>query len=160
MDIDSFRSIEPIIEEGERFNLSDDTIANMYNASLASTGKTDCYITQSQVNRLRMRLREKKLQESKGKKPFAIGIDERKDSTRVAVGVGVKGKKRYEMKKVENCSVIFWESDDNVVKDEYVGHVAPSEGTGKGLARAVMEFFKDRNTDTKDLVVVFNDGCS
>ena len=129
-------SVTLAIEEGERAGLSDDVIANMYNAS---NKNSECVLIQSQVNRIRNKLREKKVEESKGKSPVAVGMDERKDATKVAVGVGSKGKERYEIHKVENCSIIYWEESNGEVKSEYVGHVSPGEGTGKGLACAVFK---------------------
>ena len=100
------------------------------------------------------------MEESKGKAPVAIGIDERKDATRVEVSKGAKGKGRYEIHKVENCSVIYWEECNGEMKSEYVGHVSPEEGPGKGLANAVFQFFQDRDTDVNSLSILFSDGCS
>lgn len=37
--------------------------------------------------------------------PMAIGFDERKDKTKVEVGKGTKGTKRYVFKKEEHCAV-------------------------------------------------------
>ena len=160
-----YKALQPVFETAERFNLSDNAIAHMMNATGFASAENENetqqeIIIQSRVNKLKRKLRAHKVEESKGKSPIAIGMDERKDACRVLVGVGEKGKKRYETQKVENCSVIYWEKKDDDVTSSYVGHVVPSEGSGKAVAKAIFDFFKDRDTDTSKLSIIFTDGCS
>ena len=85
-------------------------------------------------------MRRENVNKRKGKQPIAIGIDERKDNSKVDVGSGEKGSKRFEIKKVENCAVVFWPDA------EYVGHYQVKTATGKGLAQDLITFFEERNT--------------
>ena len=162
---EKYEALAPVLETAERFNLSDNAVAHMVNATKAAAGILDQEGTseimiQSQVNKLKNKIRMEKVEESKWRVPIAIGIDERKDATKISVGIGLKGKQRYETKKIENCSVIYWEKDGDEVKPIYVGHVIPVEGSGKSVAQAVYKFFGDRGTDTSQLRVILTDGCA
>jgi hypothetical protein len=85
------------------------------------------------------------VEESKVKEPIAVRFDERKDKSKVEVGMGIKGSKRFDMKKVENCAVISWPGE------EFVGHVVPRDGTGAGLEQDIVQFFEDRATTLNSL---------
>ena len=105
----------------------------MMNASMGSEDSSNT-MYQKKVNNWRKKFRLEKVEESKGKAPVAIGIDERRDSTLVEVGKGEKGHSRTEVQKVENCSVVSWPGA------EYMGHFQASTGTGSGLATDIMKF--------------------
>jgi hypothetical protein len=116
--------LKPIIETADRFGLNDSAVAHLVNAtnvkSCSISEENDSEILyRSKVRRLRKKLRSDKVQESKGKEPISVGFDERKDMSKVEVGKVIKGSKRFEMKKVENCAVIYWPGE------EFVGHVVP-----------------------------------
>ena len=117
LEINSYKNV---METSERFGLSDTATAHVVNVCAASFGNNNSdknILYQSKVNHIRKKLRLEKVEESKGKCPIAIGIDERKDNGTVQVGVGKKGTKRLETKKIENCAVVFWPGS------EYVGHI-------------------------------------
>ena len=151
--------IKPIIETAERFGLSDSAVAHIVNAtnvkaSIISEENTSEILYRSKVKRIRKKLRSEKVEESKGKEPIAVGFDERKDKSKVEVGMGIKGSKRFEMKKVENCAVIYWPGE------EFVGHVVPRDGSGAGLAQDIVQFFEDRETNLNSLRAILTDGCA
>ena len=156
---DKLSKLQPIIETAERFGLSDSAVAHMVNATNAksSTISEDSpseILYRSKVKRIRKIMRSEKVEESKGKEPIAIGFDERQDKSKVEVGKGIKGCKRFETKKVEHCAVIFWPGE------EFVGHVVPRDGTGAGLSQDIIQFFKDRETNLQSLKAVLTDGCN
>ena len=151
--------LKPIIETAERFGLSDSAVAHIVNAtnaksSIISEDNSSEVLYRSKVKRIRKQFRAEKVEESKGKTPIAVGFDERKDKSKVEVGEGIKGSKRFEMKKVENCAVIYWPGE------EFVGHVVPRNGTGDGLSQDIIQFFKDRETNLQSLTAILTDGCA
>ena len=132
--------LKPIIETADRFGLSDSAVAHIVNATNAkfstiTEDNSSEVLYRSKIKRIRKQLRTEKVEESKGKTPIAVGFDERKDKSKVEVGKGVKGSKRFEVKKVENCAVVFWPGE------EFVGHVVTKDGTGGGLAQDIVKFF-------------------
>ena len=152
-------AIKPIIETAERFGLSDSAVAHIVNAtnvkaSIISEENSSEILYRSKIKRIRKKLRSEKVEESKGKEPIAVGFDERKDQSKVEVGKGIKGSKRFEVKKVENCAVIYWPGE------EFVGHVVPRDGTGAGLAQDIVQFFKNRETNLNSLRAILTDGCA
>ena len=154
-----FGKIGSIFETAERFGLTDMATAHMVNQvcttegliTLADKGKV---LTRRSVNRLRKKQRMKKVENSKGKSVIAIGFDERKDETKVEAGKGLKGSKRYETRRVENCAIVFWPGE------EFAGHVVPKEATGKSLADGIYNFLKSRETDVGSLRAVLSDACA
>ena len=151
------------LEIADRFNLSNTVAAHIMNANSVKTGSinqndTSEVMYQTNEGRLRKKLRLEKVEEVKGLKPLVIGFDERKDLTKVVDGVGEQGNKRFSLKRVENCSVIFWPEDGE--GDKYVGHVVPERGTGKGEALSIFQFLRKRNTNMESLRVLLGDGTS
>ena len=62
--------------------------ANIVNATYGKIGiinpnNNSEVLCQNKVNRLRKKARLQKVEEKKGKKPLAVGIDERKDTSKV-----------------------------------------------------------------------------
>ena len=141
--------MESVFEISERFGLTDMATAHMVNQC-----STVNVLTRNTTRRMRKSMRLKKVQKSKGKRIIALGFDERKDDTKVEAGEGLKGNKRYEIKKVENCSIVFWPGE------EFAGHVVPHESTGQALAQSVHSFLNARNTDVTSLRAVLTDGCA
>ena len=70
--------------------------------------------------------------------PEAIGFDERKDLTKVVVGEGIKGRKRFEMRREEHCAIVTYPGE------KCAGHVVPEDGTGAGLAKGLHRFLGER----------------
>ena len=121
------KSYKNVMETAERFGLSDTATAHMVNVCVATLGNNNSnenILYQSKVNDIKKKFRLEKIEESKGKCPIAIGIDERKDNAKVQVGIGEKGTKRLENKKIENCAVVYWPGP------EYVGHIQTTSGRG------------------------------
>ena len=85
--------------------------------------------------------------------PEAIGFDERKDKTKVVVGAGIKGRKRFEMKKEEHCAVVIYPGE------QFAGHVVPEDGTGAGLARDLHGFLVERRINMDNVKHLVSDGC-
>ena len=83
-----------------------------------------------------------------------MGVDERIDKTKKEMGEGMKGAKRYQVVKKEHATVIFWPGET------YEGHVVPTGGTGKELAKSTFNFLKSRQTDLSQLKALLGDGCS
>ena len=62
---------------------------------------------------MKKKFRMKKVNEFQPQEePKAIGFDERKDLTKVEVGKGLKGTKRYEINKEEHCAVIVYPGEE------------------------------------------------
>ena len=148
-----------IFEEADRFGASDMATANIVNAAYSNIGiinpnNNSEVLCQNKVNRLRKKARLQRVENKKGKKPLAVGIDERKDTSKVKVGENEAGNKKYQFKKVENCSVVFWPNT------EFVGHIVTSGGSGKALAEDLVKFFEMNETDTSSLKAGLSDGCN
>ena len=150
---ENVKTLKEILSTADRFGLSDTATAHMMNASMV-TGDSSNVMYQKKVNNWRKKFRLEKVKESKGKAPLALGIDERRDSTRVQVGEGEKGHKRTEIQKVENFSVVSWPGA------EYMGHFQATTGTGSGLAKDLMQFLKERDTDLTKLKAILSDGTN
>ena len=132
---------------------------NIVNATYSNLGiinpnNNSEVLCQNKVNRLRKKARLQKVEDKKGKKPITLGIDERKDTSKVEVGENEAGNKKYQLKKVENCAVVFWPNT------EFVGHIVTSGGSGKALAEDLVKFFETSETDTLSLKAGLCDGCN
>ena len=151
--------IKGVLEETERFNLTQRGTAAVVNAVNAAAGTITSedqsqVLTKSGVKRLKSRLRKKALEERKSQSPLAIGLDERKDLTKTLAGEGERGSKRFIVRKEEHCTVIFWPGET------YEGHVVPQGGTGRELASSVGDFLISRRTNLDNLRAVLSDGTS
>ena len=91
----------------ERFGISETAASNVINLE-NEKNKVDQKSNQSQLNKLKKKLRLKKVENFTQEHVIAIGFDERVDHTKVAVGVGIKGHKRFELRKEEHCVVITY----------------------------------------------------
>ena len=88
------------IEACDRFEVSSTAASTIYNLH-ASSSKSSLRVNQSQVAKLKRKLRIEKADSFKPvNQPQAIGFDERKDESKCVVGVGQSGHKRFEKKKV------------------------------------------------------------
>ena len=84
----------------DRFDVSSTAASTLFNLH-ASSSKSDLKVNQSQVAKMKRKLRLKKTESFKpANQPEAIGFDERKDNSKCVVGVGEGGHKRYETQKV------------------------------------------------------------
>ena len=111
-------------------------------------------MTPDHVHRLQKKMRIEKVKERMGKSPIAIGVDERKDKTKVRTGDGQRGSKRYQVVKEDHATVIFWP------EETYEGHVVPSGGSAKALAKSFIDFLLERRTDLGQLRALLGDGTS
>ena len=102
---------------------------------------------------MRKKVRRSKVEEVKGMKISAVMFDERIDKTKCEVGIGIKGKKRYNVQKEEHCAIVGYPGE------HYLGHVVPKGGTAKELAETLHEFLSSR-TDIAELSVSMSDGCN
>ena len=153
------RTIRGVLEEAERWNISERGTAAVMNAVGAALGtitnKDQSQVfSKNDVNRLKCQLRKQAVEERKSQSPLAIGLDERKDKTKVLAGEGERGSKRFAVKKEEHCTVIFWPGET------YEGHVVPKGGSGKELASSVGDFLVSRSTNLHQLRAVLSDGTS
>ena len=152
-------SLDRILEEAERFQISDEATASIVNAANFNAGvisENDNFdvLYQKKVNRLKKKARLRQVEERKGKSILAVGIDERKDWTKVQVGEGKFGAKRFQKEKVENCAIVYWPGE------QFAGLVATSGGSGQELAKDVINFFEENDTDISELLAGLSDGCS
>ena len=90
------RTIRGVLEEAERWNISERGTAAVMNAVGAALGtitnKDQSQVfSKNDVNRLKGQLRKQAVQERKSQSPLAIGLDERKDKTKVLAGEGERG---------------------------------------------------------------------
>ena len=148
-----------VLQEAERWKISERGTAAVMNAVGAALGSITIkdqakVVSKNGVRRLKGQLRKRAVEERKSQSPLAIGLDERKDNTKVLAGEGERGSKRYAVKKEEHCTVIFWPGET------YEGHVVPKGGTGKELASSVGDFLVSRNTNLHQLRAVLSDGTS
>ena len=96
------------------------------------------------MNRMKTKLRKKKIETKKGKGITAIMFDERKDTTKVISRTTDENKNIFEYKKTDNCTVAVFTCESKV-KDKgenpckYLGHCSPTGGSGKELAESVHE---------------------
>ena len=151
--------MKKVFEEAERWNLSEQGTASMINVMNASSGKITLddqskVLIPTTVHKLKKKFRTEKVEERMGKTPLAVGVDERIDKTKKEMGEGMKGAKRYQVVKEEHATVIFWPGET------YEGHVVPTGGTGKELAKSTFDFLKSRQTDLSQLRALLGDGCS
>ena len=151
--------MKPVFEEAERWNLTEQGTASMINVMNSFAGKITIedqsrVLTPPTVHKIKRRLREEKVEERKGKCPLAAGVDERKDITKMIVGEGVKGSKRFKFGREEHATVIFWPGET------YEGHLVPENGTGRGLASSFRDFLLDRKTTLGRLRALLCDGTS
>ena len=142
-----------LLETCDRFSVSETAASTIYNLH-TSASNVDHKVNQSQVQKLKRKLRLKKVEEFKPEnEPEAIGFDERRDDSKTVVGVGHKGRKRFETSKEEHCAVILYPGD------QYAGHVVPKSGTGPGLARELEQFIKERKISMEQVKSFVTDGC-
>ena len=156
---DEMQKIKGVLQEAERWNISQRGTAAVINAVGASLGTVtnedqSKVISKSDVKRLKGQLRKLAVEERKNQSPLAIGLDERKDQTKVLAGEGERGSKRYIKKKEEHCTVIFWPGET------YEGHIVPKGGSGRELASSVGDFLVSRSTNLDQLRAVLSDGTS
>ena len=135
--------MEPVFEEAERWNLSQQGTASIINLINVASGKItkndqSFVMTPDHVHKLQKKMRIEKVKERMGKSPIAIGVDERKDKTKVRTGDCQRGSKRYQVVKEDHATVIFWP------EETYEGHVVPSGGSAKALAKSFMGFLLER----------------
>ena len=141
--------LEDFMTTCDRFNVSETASSTLFNLQ-----NSQAKINQSQINKKKKELRLKTVKHfTTDQIPEAIGFDERKDMTKVQVGLGIKGKKRYEIMKEEHCAVIVYPGD------QFAGHLTPKDGTGAGLAKDLEVFLKNRNIDMKQVKHLVSDGC-
>ena len=149
MSKDEEELVGDFLEHCERFKVSEtgaSTLLNLRNKKLR--------LCQSQINRKKKKLRLKQVEEFKPDEvPEAIGFDERIDKTKVEVGKGAKGRKRFEVKKEEHCAVILYPGE------QFAGHVVPGDGTGAGLARDLVAFARERVISLEEVRHLVSDGC-
>ena len=105
--------MEPVFEEAERWNLSQQGTASIINLINVASGKItkndqSFVMTPDHVHKLQKKMRIEKVKERMGKSPIAIGVDERKDKTKVRTGDGQRGSKRYQVVKEDHATIIFW----------------------------------------------------
>lgn len=114
---DEEEELEEYLEHCDRFKVSETATSTLFNLR----GKK-LKLNQSQVNKKKKKLRLKKVENFKPEEePEAIGFDERIDQTKVEVGRGATGRKRFEMKKEEHCAVILYPGE------QFAGHVVPKD---------------------------------
>ena len=141
--------LEEFFETCERFKVTETGASTLFNLN-----NNDTKLNQSQINKHKRMFRLKKVKEFKPQEePEAIGFDERKDYTKVEVGKGSKGTKKYEIRKEEHCAVIIYPGE------EFAGHVVPGDGTGAGLARDLVAFANERGIKMEKVQYLVSDGC-
>ena len=111
-------------------------------------------MTPNHFHKLQKKMRIEKVQVRMGMSPIAIGVDERKDKTKVRTGDGQRVSKRYQVVKEDHATVIFWP------EETYEGHVVPSGGSAKALAKSFIDFLLERRTDLGQLRALLGDGTS
>ena len=85
--------LEDFMTTCDRFNVSETASSTLFNLQ-----NSQAKINQSQKNKKKKELRLNTVKNfTTDQIPEAIGFDERKDMTKVQVGLGIKGKKRYEI---------------------------------------------------------------
>lgn len=142
-----------LMETCERFGISETATSTLFNLFTAKS-KEGQKLNQSQVAKMKRKIRLKKVEEFEPENiTEAIGFDERKDDTKVVVGEGHKGRKKFETKKEEHCVVILFPGD------EFAGHVVPEDGSGVTLAKQLAQFVKDRHISMTRVKSLVSDGC-
>ena len=142
-----------LMETCERFGISETATSTLFNLFTAKS-KEDQKLNQSQVAKMKRKIRLKKVEEFEPENiPEAIGFDERKDDTKVVVGEGHNGRKKFETKKEEHCVVILFPGD------EFAGHVVPQDGSGATLAKQLARFVEDRQISMTRVKSLVSDGC-
>ena len=92
--------LDEVLETCDRFDVSSTAASTIFNLH-ASCSKSSLRVNQSQVAKLKRKFRLKKADSFKPvNQTEAIGFDERKDESKCVVGVGHRGHKSYEKKKV------------------------------------------------------------
>ena len=138
----------------ERYGVSEAATAELYNEDMRRReAVSDHVMTQSQAHRLKKKFRMKRIQKVAGGAPIALSADERQNPTKMEVGTGAKGSKRFETKKQEHCAIILYPEGD------YVGHVVPEAGSGSSLAKSVQSFSERRKILLTKLRALITDGC-
>ena len=142
-----------LMETCERFGISETATSTIYNLFTAKS-KQDFKLNQSQVAKMKKKIRLKKVEEFQPENiPVAIGFDERRDDTKVEVGVGHKGRKKFESRKEEHCVVIIYPGD------EFAGHVVPTNSSGATLAKQLAQFVEERKISMTRVKSLVSDGC-
>lgn len=136
----------------ERFNISETAAAVLYNQE-KKKNNVDNRITQSQISRMKKKTRRKSVKTFGMEQVTRIGFDERVDKTKVVVGMGSKGHKRFELQKEEHCAVVIYP------KAEYAGHVVPRDGRAVTLAGQLHEFTERQRIFWEMIRTLISDGC-
>jgi hypothetical protein len=132
----------------ERFNISETATSHVFYHF------SEKKIYQSQVNRMKKKLRIKQVDDFEKDDVTAIGFDERKDRTKVEAGIGKDGSKRFEFLKEEHCAIVLWPGD------VFAGHVVPRGGKAIELATDLQAFLEARpRIKTENCRVLISDGC-
>lgn len=142
-----------LVQTCARFGVTETATSTIYNL-VTEKCKEDHKLNQSQIAKWKKKLRLEKVEHFQPEvQPEAIGFDERKDNTKSEVGVGHKGRKRFELTKEEHCSIILYPGD------EYAGHVVPRTGRGETLAEDLAQFLRERNISMTNVKSLVSDGC-
>ena len=145
----------------------------------------DNVIYNKKLKRMAVKMRERKIEEKKGRVITGVMFDERKDTSRAEDNT---------TSKKENCTVIIFPGQNNIspedsevttsenheVSDEtiegnnlsselpfraqdqgeYLGHCTPLNSTGKGVAEEVLSHLDKYEADLDNLKTVMTDGTS
>ena len=138
----------------ERFNISDTAAAILFNKSNElCDNNQNIRINQSQISKTKKKARQESVKTFETENVTGIGFDERVDKTKMVVGVGSKGRKRFELQKEEHCAVVVYP------KTEYAGHIVPPDGRAATLASELQQFTVDRKISWDNITTLISDGC-
>ena len=137
----SRKNIDPILlAVAERRGLSVRATADVHNLH-----NKNSKVSASTIFSARKEARVSAVQDFSGFQVECISIDERQDLTSRGSGV---------TEKEEHCSVVLYPGAVSA------GHYIPSGGTGKELAKGLIQFCSDRNIALDNLVAISTDGCN
>ena len=147
-------SLKDYLCSSDRYGVSEAATAELFNEqNRRRDGDQSQPVSRWIVHRLKKKMRLEELQQFRGSCPEALGVDERKDKTKVEVGKGAKGGRRFEQKTEEHAAVILYPGG-------FAGHVTPEEGSAPELARSVLSMLERRGIHLHLLRALLTDGCS